>query len=86
MEPAAEIIDFLERHWGRFGHHSTEHLSKLVRAHRIYMLAMNMGENTEIPFEDIAKYFIAESKEKPKPVIRSDDGREWQKWSPRTVK
>lgn len=86
LEPPAEINDFLERLWSRFGHHSTEHLSKLVRAHRIYMLALNMGENTEIPFEDVAKFFIAESKEKPKPAIRSEDGREWQKWSPRTVK
>jgi uncharacterized phage-associated protein len=84
--PPPEVVDFLQRLWGRFGHHSTEHLSKLVCGHRVYVLALNMGEDTEIPFEDIAKFFVAERKVKPKTVIRSDDGREWKKWTPRSVK
>lgn len=84
--PSPEVVDFLQRLWGRFGHHTTDHLSKLVRAHRIYDLALGMGEDTEIPFEDIADYFVAQRKEKPKTVIRAEDGREWKKWTPRSVK
>lgn len=86
IEPPPEVVDFLQRLWGRFGHHSTDHLSKIVRGHRIYVLALNMGEGTEIPFEDIAKYFAAQRKVKRETVIRSEDGREWKKWTPRTVK
>ena len=45
-----------------------------------------MGEDTEIPFEDIADYFAAQRKKQPKTVVRSEDGREWKKWTPRAVK
>ena len=38
----------------------------MLRAHRIYDLALNMGEDTEIPFEDIADYFAAQRKKQPK--------------------
>ena len=58
----------------------------MLRAYRIYGLALNMDEDTEIPFEDIADYFAAQRKKQPKTVVRSEDGREWKKWTPRAVK
>ncbi len=58
----------------------------MLRDHRIYDLALNMGEDTEIPFEDIADYFAAQRKKQPKTVVRSEDGREWKKWTPRAMK
>ena len=84
--PPPGVVDFLERLWSRFGHHTTDHLTKMVRAHRNYDLVLNMGEDTEIPFEDIADYFAAQRKKQPKTVVRSEDGREWKKWTPLAVK
>jgi len=81
-----ETVAFLDRLWGRFGHHSTEHLNKLVRAHRVYSEALDEGEGEEILFENIARYFIEQREVKPETVVRSADGREWKKWMPRTVK
>ena len=84
--PPPEVVDFLDRLWGRFGHHSTEHLNKLVRSHRIYVEALEKGEGEEIPFIRIAKYFKEQRDARPEPVVRGPDGREWKKWSPRAVK
>ena len=86
IEPAPEIVDFLDRLWGRFGHHSTDHLNKLVRAHLIYTEALEKGEGEEISFSRIAQYFKEQREAKPEPVVRGEDGREWKKWSPRAVK
>ncbi len=86
LSPPPEIETFLDRLWGRFGHHSTDHLNKLVRAHRVYAEALEAGEGEEILFEKIARYFTEQRAVKPETVARSADGREWKKWMPRTVK
>ena len=86
LPPPAEIIAFLDRLWGRFGHHSAEQLDKLVRAHRVYTDALDKGEGEEILFENIARYFTEQREVKPETLARSADGREWKKWVPRTVK
>ena len=86
MLPPAEVITFLDRLWGRFGHHSAEHLDKLVRARSIYTEALEKGEGEEIPFEKIARYYSEQRNVKPRTIVRSTDGREWKKWTPRTVK
>ncbi len=86
VEPPAEVADFLQRLWGRFGHHTTEHLNTLVRAHRVYSEALEAGEGHEIPFDAIAKYFEAQRQVKPGATVRSNDGREWKKWKPRAAK
>ncbi len=86
LSPPVEILDFLDRLWGRFGHHSTDHLNKLVRAHRVYSEALDKGEGEEIVFDEIAKYFTGLREANPETVVRSADGREWKKWTPRTVK
>jgi len=82
----AEIADFLDRLWGRFGHHATAHLNKLVHAHRVYTEALEQGEGEEIPYEKIARYFSEQRHVKPATVVRSADGRIWKKWTPRAVK
>lgn len=86
ISPPEEVSTFLDRLWGRFGHHATEHLNKLVRVHRVYSEALDQGEGEEIPFEKIARYFTEQRETKPATVVRSADGREWKRWMPRTVK
>ena len=79
MLPPEEVIAFFDRLWGRFGHHSAEHLDKLVRAQRVYTETLKKGEGEEIPFENIARYYTEQSNVKPQTVVRSADGREWKK-------
>ena len=79
MLPPEEVIGFFDRLWGRFGHHSAEHLDKLVRAQRVYTEALKKGEGEEIPFENISRYYTEQSNVKPQTVVRSADGREWKK-------
>ena len=86
VEPAPEIVGFLDRLWGRFGHHSTDHLNRMVRGHQVYTDVLEKGEGGEISFRSIARYFTAQRDAKPEPVVRGPDGREWKKWSPRVVK
>ena len=80
------MAHFLQRLWGRFGHHSTEHLNTLVRGQRVYSAALEAGEGHEIPFDAIARFFEAQRQVKSGTTVRSEDGREWKKWTPRATK
>lgn len=81
-----EVEDFLVRIWGRFGHHATEHLNSMVRAHKIYKDSLDKGVGEEISFTVISEFFQDDAAERDATSVRAADGRVWKKWSPRKVK
>lgn len=75
-----EAENFLDRIWRKYGHHSTDHLNRMMSASDIYRRALRRERGTVIPFETIAKHFT----EKPKKVeqVKTTDGRILKKWLP----
>ena len=52
-----DTSSFVDSIWRRFGHHSAEYLSKLVRRNPAYQAALKRGRRAEIPISDIRKSF-----------------------------
>lgn len=92
-----DTASFVDSIWRRFGHHSTEYLTKLCKRNPAYRLALKRGRRAEIPLDDIRKSFVAAVAKseapalsqivKPK-VLRTQDGRAVAaaSWKPREVK
>jgi uncharacterized phage-associated protein len=78
--PPAEVEEFLERVWRKFGHYSADKLGELSRAHPAYKMAITRGYGEEIPFETINKGSNGNSK--PAEGIRTADGRVVTRWQP----
>jgi uncharacterized phage-associated protein len=80
LGPPAEVEEFLERVWRKFGHYSADKLGELSRAHPAYKIAITRGYGEEIPFETINKGSNGNSK--PAEGIRTADGRVVTRWQP----
>ncbi len=50
-------VHFLESLWRRFGHHSAEHLTRVLANHPPVRDALAKGKGTVIPFEAIQKFY-----------------------------
>lgn len=81
LAPAAEVQDFLERIWRRFGIHPVERLNTLVLTQAAYLKALSGGIGEEILHDDIVDSFKA-PEQKDEEVIRTEDGRRVTKWVP----
>jgi len=53
------VQHFLDGVWRRFGPHSTDHLSRLLRSHPPYAEAWQRGRLAEISIEAMAKFYAA---------------------------
>lgn len=85
-----EIEEFLDAVWRRFGHHSSEHLTRLSKRTKAYQSAFKKARRTEISLDAMRLSFVrsAETPDvgsvvKPK-VMRSQDGKtvEVKSWTP----
>jgi uncharacterized phage-associated protein len=81
LPPAAEVQDFLERVWRKFGIHPVDRLNALVLAQTAYQKALGGGIGEEIPHEDLVESFKAPER-KEEEVVRTQDGRRVTKWVP----
>ena len=81
QDPPAEVEEFLEHVWRKFGHYSANKLGELVRAHPAYKAALKRGYGEEIPFNDIAEG--SEIQQKPMETLKTADGRIVTRWIPR---
>ena len=80
QNPPAEIEEFLERVWRKFGHYSADKLGELARAHPAYKAAIRHGHGEEIPYISIAKGVGSEQKLPKK--LKTADGRVVTRWMP----
>ena len=80
LDPPAEVEEFLERIWRKFGHYSADKLGELSRAHPAYKMAIKRGYGEEISFTKIIKGSTGNSK--PAEEIKTLDGRVVTRWSP----
>ena len=80
LDPPAEVEEFLERIWRKFGHYSADKLGELSRAHPGYKMAIKRGYGEEIPFTKIIKGSTGNSK--PAEEIKTLGGRVVTRWSP----
>lgn len=80
LDPPAEVEEFLERIWRKFGHYSADKLGEVARAHPAYKVAIKAGHNEEIAFDSIVKG--SNSKPKPAEKIKTADGRVVTRWMP----
>lgn len=81
LPPAAEVQDFLERIWRRFGNHRVERLNLLVLGHAAYRNALTGGIGEEIPHEALVEAFKTPAQKKEQ-TVRTQDGRRVTKWVP----
>ena len=81
LAPAAEVEDFLERIWRRFGIHPVDRLNALVIGQSAYQKALGGGIGEEIPHDLIVESFKKPEQKKEK-VMRTRDGRRVTKWVP----
>ena len=80
LDRPAEVEEFLERIWRKFGHYSADKLGELSRAHPAYKMAIKRGYGEEIPFTTIIKGSTENSK--PAKEIKTADGRVATRWLP----
>ena len=89
-----DAATFADSVWRRFGHHSSEHLSKLCRKLPAYVAALTRGRRGEIYLEDMINDFskghnspAVNQVVKPK-ILRSHKGRpvEVKTWTPEVIK
>tara|TARA_B100000459_G_scaffold143569_1_gene105321 strand:+ start:509 stop:1006 length:498 start_codon:yes stop_codon:yes gene_type:complete len=80
QDPPAEVGEFLERVWRKFGHYSADKLGELARAHPAYKAAIRHGCGEEIPYSSIAKGSGGE--QKPPETLKTVDGRVVTRWMP----
>ena len=76
----AEVEEFLERVWRKFGHYSADKLGELARAHPAYKAAIRNGNGEEISYSSIAKGVAGE--QKPTETLKTADGRVVTRWIP----
>ncbi|MEM9683484.1 MAG: hypothetical protein AAF942_09480 [Pseudomonadota bacterium] len=81
VPPAAEVEDFLERVWRRFGGHPVERLNALVLQQSAYRQALTGGMGEEIPHEQLVDSFKTAEQRQEK-TLRTKDGRRVSKWVP----
>jgi len=84
LPPPAEVQDFLERIWRRFGIHPVDRLNALVIGQSAYRNALSGGIGEEIRHEDLVEAFKTPEQKKEK-TIRTQDGRRVTKWVPSRV-
>ncbi len=80
--PPPVVENFLELMWRRFSHHTTEHLTSIIKSHDVYRLAYERGPGEEISFEAINEFFSAKDQKAPPQSVRTADGRTVKKWVP----
>ena len=89
-----DVVKFADEVWRRFGHHSAEHLARLLLKMPAYLSARRRGLRAEIRLEEVMEGLNQSSNTpkvdqviKPK-VMRSHKGKpvKVQAWSPKTVK
>ena len=80
--PPAVVENFLELMWRRFSHHTTEHLTSIIKSHDVYKIAFERGAGEEIAFEAIIEFFAAKDRKEPPKSVQTADGRTVQKWVP----
>ena len=89
-----DVAKFADEVWRRFGHHSAEHLARLLLKMPAYLSARKRGRRAEIRLEEVIEGLNQGSNTpkvdqviKPK-VMRSHKGEpvKVQAWSPKTVK
>ncbi len=86
---------FLDAIWRRFGHHSAEHLNRLISTHDPYREAMAKGERTIIVIKAMAQFYGKKETTQmagipslenlvPPRIVRSHTGQavEVKKWTP----
>lgn len=81
IAPAAEVQDFLERVWRRFGGHPVERLNAMVLGQSAYRQALTGGMGEEIMHEALVEAFKTPEQRQEK-TIRTKDGRRVSKWVP----
>lgn len=81
VPPAAEVEDFLERVWRRFGGHPVDRLNALVLQQAAYRNALTGGMGEEILHEQLVESFKTPEQRQEK-TIRTKDGRRVSKWVP----
>ena len=81
VPPAAEVEDFLERVWRRFGGHPVERLNAMVLQQAAYRKALTGGMGEEILHEQLVDSFKTPEQRQEK-TIRTKDGRRVSKWVP----
>ena len=81
VPPAAEVEDFLERIWRRFGIHPVDRLNALVIGQSAYRTAAAGGVGEEIGHEAMIEAFKT-PEQKKEPTARTPDGRRVTKWVP----
>jgi uncharacterized phage-associated protein len=81
IPPAAEVEDFLERIWRRFGIHPVDRLNALVIGQSAYREAAAGGMGEEIRHEAMIASF-QKPEQKKQPTVRTQDGRRVTKWVP----
>jgi hypothetical protein len=81
LPPAAEVLDFLERVWRRFGIHPVDRLNLLVLGQAAYRNALGKGLGEEIPHEAMVESFKTPDQRNEK-TVRTEDGRRVTKWVP----
>jgi len=82
LPPMAEVQDFLERIWRRFGNHPVERLNLLVLGQAAYRNALTGGIGEEIPHDALVEAFRTPTQTKEE-TVRTRDGRRVTKWVPR---
>jgi len=75
-----EAENFLSRLWTRYGHHSSDFLSRQTKHSDPYVAALREGSGTVIEFAEIAKHFTQPPDRHRK--VAAADGRLLQKWLP----
>ena len=80
MDPPAEVEEFLERLWRKFGHYSADKLGEIAQAHPAYKAAAKKGKGEEIAYSGIAK--VSVDKVKPNETLKTADGRLITRWMP----
>ena len=80
LDLPAEVQDFLERIWRKFGHYSADKLGEIARAHPAYKNAAKKGRGEEVTFGAIAKG--STEKAKPSETLKTADGRIVTRWMP----
>ena len=84
-QPPPVVENFLELMWRRFSHHTTEHLTSIIKSHDVYRTAFEQGPGEEITFEAIIEFFSDKERKDPPKSVRTADGRTVKKWVPSGV-
>lgn len=67
-----QVRHFLDGVWRRFGPYTADQLTKKLAEHGPVAMAMAKGQNEEIPFADMVKYYTEEAEQRNRPASPVD--------------